>query len=252
MAETKRCPNCGGSNPVDAEWCGQCLERFTPKPEPEPVPETPPQPQPVSEVAPAAVAAGLLPPVTLGEAEPAERAPMAPPPEAAIGVTRGAFTVREHGVVWTCPRCENENALDAQTCAVCGTPFAEIARPKVERPQRDPGTAALVSLFLPGAGHGYLGMWGQAVARAVLSVWVVFVVLISLLQRGRGSAMIATVFAVAATGLWAVAAHDAYREARDEASMVLLKGKVFLYLVLGLLVLLLVLLTSAGLGGARA
>ncbi len=166
----------------------------------------------------------------------------------AVGVSHGAFTVREHGVVWTCSRCETENPLDSPACSVCGTTFAEVVRPKPERPQRDPGMAAMVSLFLPGAGHGYLGLWGQAVARAVLSLWVLFVVLISLLQRGQaGSALISVVFGIAATGLWAAAAHDAYREARDEASQVLLKGKVFLYLVLGLLVLLLVLLLSSGL-----
>ena len=28
MAQTKRCPNCGASNPETAEWCSLCLERF--------------------------------------------------------------------------------------------------------------------------------------------------------------------------------------------------------------------------------
>jgi hypothetical protein len=108
--------------------------------------------------------------------------------------------------------------------------------------------AAMLSLFFPGAGHGYLGLWGQAVARTVLSLWVLFVVLVSVLQRGQaGSAMIGFVFGVAATGLWAASAHDAYREARREPSLVLLKGKVFLYLVLGLLALLMLLLVSSGL-----
>lgn len=107
--------------------------------------------------------------------------------------------------------------------------------------------AAMVSLFLPGAGHAYLGLWGQAVARAVITLWIFFVLLISLLQRGPSSARVAVVFGVAATALWAVAAHDAYREAREEQGLVLLKGKVFLYTVLGLLVLLVVLLMSSGL-----
>ncbi len=231
MAETKRCPNCGGLNPLSAEWCGQCLERFAPKVGSAPAPPAP---------TPSELAAAPAPP---GGATPTP--PLRTP---AVGVSHGAFTVREHGVVWTCSRCETENALDSQTCSVCGTTFAEVVRPKVERPQRDPGMAAMVSLFLPGAGHAYLGLWGQAVARAVITLWIFFVVLISLLQRGQaGSARVAVVFGIAATALWVVAAHDAYREAREEQGLVLLKGKVFLYTVLGLLVLLVVLLMSSGL-----
>lgn len=249
MAETKRCPHCGGSNPVDAEWCGQCLERFTPKPAPEPEPAAASAPAQVAPAAPDVTAVGVAAPLAPPDGTVPGEASLRPPPAAAVGVTRGAFTVREHGVVWTCPRCDNENPLDSQVCEVCGTTFAEIARPKVERPERDPGTAALYSLFLPGAGHAYLGLWGQAIARAVLSVWVVFVALLSMIQRGPGSGAIGVVFSIAATALWGLAAHDAYREARHEESMVILKGKVFLYLVLGLLVVLMVLLTSAGLSG---
>lgn len=241
MAETKRCPQCRGLNPAGAEWCGQCLERFTAPPAPPPVDVEPrdvsPDPVVVSgDPAPVAAAAGLSP------------VPAPAAPAVAAGTTHGAFRVREHGVVWTCSRCGNENPLDAQVCRVCGTTMADVVDPPPERPQRDPGMAALVSLFFPGAGHGYLGLWGQAVARGVLSLWVILVVLVSLFQRGRGgSTMIGVVFALVATGLWGAAAHDAYREARNEPHMALLKGKVFLYLVLGLLVLLMVLLTAGGL-----
>ena len=251
MADTKRCPHCGGLNPANADWCGQCLERFTPKPAPAPVAPASvaaaPQPAPSPELDPEIDVDALLggiprPPDSEGAPRPAS-----PPPAAAVGTRHGSFTVREHGVVWTCSRCDTENPLDQQVCSVCGTTFAEVVRPKEERPERDPGMAAMVSLFFPGAGHGYLGMWGQAVARGVLHAWVLFVVLIAVVQRGPGSAPIGIVFGFAATGLWAVSAHDAYREARHESSQVLLKGKVFLYLVLGLLVLLLILLMSSGL-----
>lgn len=247
MAETKRCPHCGGLNPAGADWCGQCLERFAPPPgaEPEPAPEAIPDDAaaapdlaPAGDPAPVAAAAGGSP------------RPVVPIPSAAIGTTHGVFTVREHGVVWTCSRCDNENPLESQVCEVCGTRMADVVQPPPERPQRDPGTAAMVSLFFPGAGHGYLGMWGQAVARGVLSSWVILVVLVSLFQRGQGgSTLIGIVFALVATALWAAAAHDAYREARNESSLALIKGKVFLYLVLGLLVLLMVMLTAAGLSG---
>ena len=170
------------------------------------------------------------------------------PPPASVGTERGAFRVKEDGVVWVCARCEAENALEVEACRVCGTTFAETVRPKAERPERDPGTAALLSLLLPGAGHAYVGLWGQGIARAVVSAWVIVVLLLSYLQRGDpGSSLIAVVFGFVAFALWGVAAHDAYREARREETLVLLKGRAFLYLVLGLLVLLLILLTVAGL-----
>ena len=238
MADTKRCPHCGGLNPAGADWCGQCLERFTPIPAAEPEPELV---APAGDPAPGTAAAGDSPPL-------ATPAPAGPIPGAAIGTSHGVFTVREHGVVWTCSRCDNENPLDVQVCEVCGTRMADVVQPPSERPQRDPGMAAMVSLFFPGAGHGYLGMWGQAVARGILSLWVLLVVLVSLLQRGEGgSTLIGIVFALVATALWAAAAHDAYREARNEPSLALIKGKVFLYLVLGLLMLLMVMLTASGL-----
>lgn len=241
MADTKRCPHCGGLNPAGADWCGQCLERFAPPPSAEPEPQVAPEATGVAgDPAPVAAGAGVSP------------RPAPPGPGAGVGTTHGVFTVREHGVVWTCSRCENENPLDSQVCEVCGTRMADVVQPPPERPQRDPGTAAMVSLFFPGAGHGYLGMWGQAVARGVLSAWVILVVFVSLLQRGEGgSTLIGIVFALVATALWAAAAHDAYREARNEPGMALIKGKVFLYLVLGLLVLLMVMLTASGLS-ARA
>lgn len=236
---------------MNAEWCGQCLQRFVePEPEPEPAPEPPAAAVQGAEgdvdVAPEAVPLTVPP----GDPDTAPAPPtLPPPPTAAVGTTHGAFTVREHGVVWTCSRCETENPLDVQICEVCGTSFAEVMRPPVERPERDPGMAALVSLFFPGAGHAYLGMWGQAIARGVLSLWVLFVVAVSVLQKGAGSGLIAAVFGLAAFALWAIAAHDAYREARHEERAVLLKGKLFLYTVLGLLALLMVLLVGAGLSG---
>lgn len=248
MADTKRCPHCGGLNPESADWCGQCHERFTPKPAPEPVvaavPARPAAAEPEVDVT--ALLAGINA-APSEEIETTPRPATPPPPASAIGTTHGTFTVREHGVVWTCSRCDTENPLDQQVCVVCGTSFSEVVRPKEERPERDPGTAAMFSLFFPGAGHGYLGLWGQAIARGVLHGWVLFVVLIAILQRGPGSGAVGIVFGLAATALWGVSAHDAYREARHESSQVLLKGKVFLYLVLGLLVLLLVLLMSSGL-----
>lgn len=132
--------------------------------------------------------------------------------------------------------------MELQECRACGTPFAETLREREERPARDPGTAAMISLFMPGAGHGYVGMWGQAIARAVISIWVVFTALLGAVQRATG---LVVVFGLAAIALWVVAAHDAYQEAQGNSAAALLKGKVFMYVVLGLLGVLFVMLVGA-------
>lgn len=172
-----------------------------------------------------------------------------PAPLKAVGTERGAFKVSEEGIKWKCSVCDQENALDLQYCAVCGVAFAEAVKPKQEpRPQRDAGTAALFSLFMPGAGHAYLGLWPQAVTRAVVSLWVLLVVVAGLIQGDiPGSGLLAAVFGLASFILWAVSAHDAYREARGETRQVLLKGRMYLYVVLGLLALLFILLLFSGL-----
>ena len=111
---------------------------------------------------------------------------------------------------------------------------------------RDPNTAALWSLCMPGAGHAYLGLWGQGIARAVVSMWVWLVVFVAAVQRGAaGSNQIMVIFGIVAFGLWYAAAHDAYREAKHEENQIILKGRVFLYLVLGLLALLMFMLVAS-------
>lgn len=166
----------------------------------------------------------------------------------AVGTERGAFKVSDEGIKWRCSVCDHENALNLQYCAVCGAPFAEAIKPKEEpRPQRDAGMAAMISLFMPGAGHAYLGLWPEAITRAVVSLWVLVVVFAGLLQGDiPGSNALAITFGSVAFALWVISAHDAYREARGETRQVLLKGRMYLYLVLGLLVLLFLVLLLAG------
>lgn len=155
----------------------------------------------------------------------------------AEATTRGPFTVVGQNVSWTCARCETVNDMDTNICRVCGASLADTLRPPgPERPARDPGTVAMYSLFLPGAGHAYLGLWGQAIARAVISIWVVGVTLFVSIQGGvAGSAAIAVLFGLAALALWIVAAHDAYREALGDPASVVLRPRYFFYVVLGLL-----------------
>jgi ribosomal protein L40E len=239
VALTKRCPKCGASNPETAEWCSLCLERF----------EAPAPPELPEPSAGTQIEAPVAPP---GQATPDAGAPAAPeklvPPRssgaaaaAAITGEPGAFEVTEEGIRWVCRVCGTPNGIEVQVCEVCGATFADHVRPKAERPTRDPSTAALVSLFFPGAGHAYVGLWGQAVARAVLSLWVLLVVIVGILDKDvPGSLVMATIFGIAALGLWMIAAHDAFREASNDTGRVLLRGKRFLYVVLGLMALLFV------------
>lgn len=155
---------------------------------------------------------------------------------------RGAFSVSEEGIKWTCSRCDTENPLDASICAVCGTSFADSMRPPDERPVRDPNTVAMYSLFFPGAGHWYLGLKGAAVARGILSTWVVFVAIVAAVA---GSMAMAAIFGIAAFALWAIAAHDGYREANGEPGAVILKSRTFVYVVIGLLMLMVSMLVMA-------
>jgi hypothetical protein len=68
-----------------------------------------------------------------------------------------------------------------------------------------------------------------------VSAWACLVVLFALFQGGRGTLPAAVAFGGAAFVLWAVAAHDAYREAQGAPESALLKPKHFLFVVLGLL-----------------
>lgn len=240
MAQKKRCPNCGALNPESAEWCNQCHERF-PAPEPE-APVTPePEVPETSEVATATDPTGAQPPAMPGAtADKPERTSTSEVKEA------GAFRVSEEGISWICSVCDTVNPIEAQICSVCGTTFAQAMQPEKQNAVHgDPNNAALYSLFLPGAGHAYLGLWPQALARAILSIWVVAVVVIALLSKGSGSTLIAVAFGLVAFGLWLVSAHDAYQEARLKPNQVLLQGRTFVYLVFGLLGLLFLMLVTS-------
>ena len=272
--ETWICSQCGARNRSSAEWCGQCYSlapgveeararEATPdaganteaspdsgaRPEGgpragDPGPAAGPDPATVSpEAAPASLEEALLlfarnrsirSRASADVPAAAPPAPAAAPP--APPVQRGAFTVAQEGITWSCRRCDAVNDFAASSCSVCGTPFADVLRePGPARPARDPGTTTLLSLLFPGAGHAYLGLWGQAIARAVVSGWVGLVVVFAALQGGAGAMPTTLAFGIAAFSLWAVAAHDAYREARGEGDATVLKSRHFVFLVLGLL-----------------
>lgn len=200
------CSECGARNPAGAEWCGQCLRRFAPE---QPHPSEPPH--------------APEPPHPPGSSQP-------PGPR---GASQGPFAVTGDVVTWNCAVCHSDNQLAVSECAACGAPLAATLAPRVERRGRDPGTAALLSLFAPGAGHAYVGSWGQAAARAVTILWVGCVALIFAVEHGV-LGPVPLLFEAAACGLWLVAAHDAYREAQGDPGAVLLRGHTHMWLFVGL------------------
>jgi ribosomal protein L40E/TM2 domain-containing membrane protein YozV len=254
-----RCPDCGALNPVDADWCGQCARRFTAPPPPAPPEPAPDLPtidayfadsfDPVTGRVPHGPATviderdplGLELPRPVRNAQPPmveapPKAPQVPTEE----IRRGAFITADGVLSWTCRVCDEINPIELNSCRVCQSTFAETLRPQPLKVSGDPNTAALYSLFFPGAGHAYLGMWAQAVARAILSTWVVAVSILLLI--GGGGLLAGSVFVLSSVALWITAAHDAYREASHQPALVLLHGRRFMYVTVGLLGLLFLML----------
>jgi len=238
-----RCPNCGALNPEGAAWCGQCHERFR-----APEPPAPPPPPPAQ----APGAAGVASPELELELEAGTVVDQTPgtgvgaPAPAAVGTKRGAFEVTEGGIQWTCGVCGSRNPIDSQTCDVCGAPFADTVRDRREdHVKGDPNNAAMYSLFFPGAGHGYLGLWGDAIARAVISSFTVGVAVISFFNDAP---LVTFVFGLLAFGLWLVAAHDAFREASHQPGSVIIRTRHYGFLMLGILGLLFAMLMITYLG----
>lgn len=218
---------------MGAEWCGQCLAPLQERP----------------------LAAPQRP-----HEEPAGGGPAAPVPEPAGSSEVPAAQGRQEDGAhrepsWICGVCGTANPLANDVCDACGSPFALTIDPPKRRAAgtKDPGTAAIYSMIFPGAGHAWLGLWGQGWARAILSVWVIVVAVIGALgAKGSLAILIAGTFALCAFLLWIVAAHDAYREAADQPAAVLLTSRRMVYTVVGLLVLLMVLLAVGTLQAASS
>jgi hypothetical protein len=143
----------------------------------------------------------------------------------------GRLLVSDGGIAWTCARCETVNALERRTCSACGAPFGASVQTAQDRPPRDPTSVIVMSCAFPGAGHAYLGLWGQALARGVAGLWTLLMVITSV---AVGSPPLAALFATATLALWVVSGHDAYREAVAQPRAVLLttRGLATAFLVL--------------------
>ena len=109
--------------------------------------------------------------------------------------------------------CGGKNPIQLDTCATCGTPFAQVMRAPVERGQVDPRDAAIRSLIFPGLGHRALGRGLDGLARGVLFA-VTFGLGLLLAIAAAGSAALVgafILFLVAGIGIYAMSAVEAHR-----------------------------------------
>jgi hypothetical protein len=138
------------------------------------------------------------------------------------------------GARWTCERCHTENPYTLDACGACG---ASLFAPLVEkkRQARDvPEQTVLAASILPGGGFFALGLPGSGVAHFLLSAWAL----------GMGIAIprplfVKLLFLACGVGVWAVSAWDALVTRRHDPQSVILRPKVMMGLVGGLLVVLL-------------
>jgi hypothetical protein len=235
----RRCPNCGGLVGLDAEWCGQCLHRLD-------EPQDATQPAVTEEHPPA------RPPepsaVDLGP-DPSPPGTVPSPPR----VPGEGFGMRGSGVVWTCPTCGTDNALEAEQCAACGTPFGKLFQRAAPGPKIGPERAAGLSLLFPGLGHVVAGRVAEGVARAVVFAYAVATGISVLVARsglGLGPFLPLMLLGFAAAAfLYGATAMDAGRVVRGRPPV--LTTRMLLYGATTLMLITVAVLVIAGVRASR-
>ena len=169
------------------------------------------------------------------------------------GQTRGKFRAVGEGLLWTCPQCDLENALEASACVRCGTAFRDLFEEGPAQPSIDPGRAAALSLMFPGLGHRALGRGAEGLARAVVFLWTIGMGLAILVSAGGVEAgpfrpLLLVLFAAAAI-VYATTAADARRVARGEAPI--MTSRMLLYGSTGLMFLIVVMLVVSGMRASQ-
>ncbi|HEX9823738.1 MAG TPA: hypothetical protein VGB51_05005 [Actinomycetota bacterium] len=221
-----RCPSCGGLVAADAEWCGQCLNRLPPRgpegeaaqvgsrPEAEVVERQLEVPPPAE--APAFEALPAEAPVPGAAELGATPAPSPIPRERPPGdESEDAFRMVDGRMVWTCPVCGLENAMEEVVCPRCGSSFASLFREPTVRPAASTTRVIWMSLIFPGLGHIAAHQLAEGLARGILFLWAVGSLIGIIAVRDGGQSSLGTVFVLtylmAAAALYVVTAIDAYR-----------------------------------------
>jgi hypothetical protein len=214
-----RCPNCGGFNPEDASWCGQCYARFDGR---------------------------RVKGTSSGEASELQEAFASLAPSN-FEVTEGPFaeTLEESKpagsssrLPWACSVCGTSNSLELNRCRACGSSIAQtfggLTAPEPAATLRDPKVAAALSI-VPGAGHLYLGQTAQGVVRLILAAWWLGTAFV---LSAEALSPIRLLFLSAWAFLAGVSVIDAYRAAGADRRPPILSRQMILYLSLALIAIL--------------
>ena len=161
-----------------------------------------------------------------------------PPPPGPVRVSADPSSKEQAGgALWTCPTCGEENALDLDACAVCGTPFANLFRQDERPPQVDPRFALTRSLIFPGLGHRAVGRGADGLARAVLFIYTFGTALLILLSGPSSGPVVGllVLYGSIAVALYVLTALEAYQMAQGGGPIV--SSRVLLWGVVALVVL---------------
>lgn len=146
-----------------------------------------------------------------------------PEPPRAPTLTRPADGEATAGATWPCPTCGSQNPIELDTCAVCGTSFAQLLRQEEDRgPVVSPRDAFLWSLIFPGVGHAKVGRAPDGIARGtlfVLTFGLVLVIMLSGVSSGPVFAVVVLLL-VAALTIYLGSAAEAYRLAEGGSPFV--------------------------------
>ena len=252
----RRCPNCGGLVGADAEWCTQCFHRLDTgtAAEKEPVAEAGDDiGESTASSAPGTTGETAVEPGEAGgDAAPLSERETRPATPTGPKADLGERVIHSRGdrIVWDCPACGTENAIDSPFCSACGTPFRKVLAEPEEEIDVDPGRAAMWSLVFPGAGHIIVGRRGEGIARAVVFAFALMTGLVSLgaVTRGSGGAyLLLMVLALgAAAALYVISTLDAGRAATRLPP--LLPSRVLMYGGIGLMLASLVVVVTGAMG----
>lgn len=234
-----RCAACGARNVEGADWCTQCFA---------PLRETPAAADPPT-AAPASAAAASPP----DDAEPPVGIlPSTGPPR------DGRFRSVAGAIDWRCATCDSWNPLEITRCAVCGASFStalqgpeDAAPPSAVSEQ----TAVLASVALPGLGHVLAGRRLTGWLRIIFFLgWAVggFLLARAAVSSGQPITPSLPLF-VGALVIWVASVVDAQATVRTGSDTILVP-RVFMWLVIGVVGLLMVTFVAASLsvGGTSA
>lgn len=157
--------------------------------------------------------------------------------------TRGFRLAPDGSLQWICARCGQYSALDDLRCRVCGAGIAERYEARSQPPAANWGAALALSALLPGAGQLALGRYGSGVARCLLFVvWLLGAAALTAAGAGAAGAPLW----LGTVTLWAGSVLDVTRLRHGQAE--LLTGRVLLWLVVAVTLLLVVAVAVATAG----